>query len=74
MPSWRTQLLREPTREECAAVAQRYLDRAAPSMDPKHREFIAKVCAWNATKSRRAGELDWRMTHKRGAAPNMPSG
>ena len=59
MPSWRTQLLREPTREECAAVAQRYLDRAAPSMDPKHREFIAKVCAWNATKSRRAGELDW---------------
>ncbi|MDZ4125175.1 MAG: class I tRNA ligase family protein [Hydrogenophaga sp.] len=40
-------------------MAQRYLDSAVPSMDPKHRQFIATVCAFNATKSRTAGDLDW---------------
>ena len=59
MPSWNTQLLRQPTNRECLEVAQRYLDSAAPSMDPIHRQFIAKVCAWNATRSRTAGDLDW---------------
>lgn len=59
MASWNTQLLREPTHEECLALAQRYLDGAVPSMDPKYRQFIATVCAYNATKSRNAGDLDW---------------
>lgn len=59
MASWNTQLLHEPTQEECLAVAQRYLNSAVPSMDPKHRQFIAWVCAWNATRSRTAGDLDW---------------
>lgn len=59
MTSWKTLLLREPTQQECYAVAQRYLSRAVPSLQEAHRDFIAKVCAWNATKSRRAGDLDW---------------
>jgi hypothetical protein len=59
MASWNTQLIREPTHEECLALSHRYLDGAVPSMDPKHRQFIATVCAYNATKSRIAGDLDW---------------
>lgn len=59
MASWNTQVLRAPTHEECLAVAQRYLDSAVPSMNPNHRHFIASVCAYNATKSRSAGDLDW---------------
>lgn len=60
MPSWNTQLLRQPTNKECFDVAQRYLDSAVPSMNPMHRQFIAKVCVWNATRSRTAGDLDWQ--------------
>lgn len=52
MASLDTQLVRAPAHEECLAVAQRYLDGAVPSMDPKHRKFIATVCAHGATKSR----------------------
>ena len=59
MMSWRTAVLRAPTEHECCTVAQRYLSHAVPSRHGHHREFIAKVCAWNATKSRTAGELDW---------------
>ncbi len=59
MPSWRTPVLREPTEHECYTVARTYLSHAAPSLQGEHQDFIAKVCAWNATKSRNAGELDW---------------
>lgn len=59
MPSWRTEILRAPTHEDCVGVAQRYLDAAVPSMAHPHRQFIAKVCAWNATKARTDGDLDW---------------
>lgn len=52
-------MLREPTQQECYTVAQRYLSHAVPSLHEAHRDFIARICAWNATKSRRAGDLDW---------------
>ena len=59
MVSWGTPVLRAPTEHECSTVAQRYLSHAVPSLHEEHRDFIVKVCAWDATKSRSAGDLDW---------------
>lgn len=59
MPSWKTAVQRQPTKQECFNVAAAFLAQAAPSVQATHRDFIAEVCAWNAVKSRDAGDLDW---------------
>jgi hypothetical protein len=59
LANWRVTLLREPTRDECMAVAMRYVGKVASEMRPDRTEFAAESAVWNLCRSRNDGCLDW---------------